>query len=113
MSNPLKCWQGKQFLNFVLVKHPYFLYFINGMSTVVFSDRRPAEMCILPEVKRSKVLNINAFVGTREKLTESCLSLVRILWLWYQFYSSLQNDNQMINQSTSDNNDIIACNSIT
>lgn len=34
---------------------------------------------MLPEVKGSKVLNVNAFVGTREKLTDSFLSLVRIL----------------------------------
>lgn len=115
------------FLNYVLDQSPYSLYFVNWIknSAVTFLDKRPcggqpAEMCILPEIECSKVLNINTSVGTREELTKSFLSLVGILWLRHQFYFSLQTiNNQIINQlfasiQTGNNpENIIAWNSIT
>lgn len=94
LCNPLLCWQDKQFLNFVLGQLPSFPSFAPGMknSVVNVSDRRPAEMCISPEVEGSKVLHTNPSVGTREKVTHSCLSLVGILWLRHQFHSGLPKD---------------------
>lgn len=115
------------FLNYVLDQSPYSLCFVNWIknNAVTFLDKRPcggqpAEMCILPEIKCSKVLNIHTSVGTREELTDSLLSLVGILWLRHQFYFSLQTiNNQIINQliasmQTGDNHEnIIPWNSIT